>query len=148
MALSCAVGLVPHVAGLILPVAPVIPPMLAVSMDVPPMVDGFSFMATSYRPELYSGAAATPDMGTSMLVATAAALATGLLSAGLVMASDSKELDEAMGDLCSLVELPELDLSLVEPEKEWWLCPGATLDDGEECQTVYYDGETQIACAY
>ena len=66
----------------------------------------------------------------------------------LVDQQSAKELDDAMADLCSLVELPELDLSLVEPEKEWWLCPGATLDDGEECQTVYYDGETQIACAY
>ena len=109
------------------------------------MVDGFSFMPTFYQPDLLSSAT-TPDMGASMLVATAAALATGVLAAGFVLASDqqsAKDLDDAVDELCSLVELPETTL-----EKDWWLCPGATLSDAEDCQTVYYDGETQVACAY
>lgn len=125
-----------------------IPTRLAVSMDVPPIIDGFSYMATSYRPELLSSTVA-PDMGESMLVATALALTTALLSAGLVLASDqqnAKKLDGAMADVCFLVEMP--DLSLVDPEKDWWLCPGATLEDAGDCQAVYYDGETQIVCAF
>eukprot|EP00320_Phaeocystis_rex_P020084 CAMPEP_0119074632 /NCGR_PEP_ID=MMETSP1178-20130426/72237_1 /TAXON_ID=33656 /ORGANISM="unid sp, Strain CCMP2000" /LENGTH=154 /DNA_ID=CAMNT_0007056801 /DNA_START=21 /DNA_END=485 /DNA_ORIENTATION=+ len=114
---------------------------------VPPMIDGFPAMMANTEglvmmhgtmPQLWE---ATPDWTSALLTAATGALATGAISAGYTLMSQSSSDDQS---LCVMVDMPSVERVT---DKDWWLCPGARLDDGD-CREVYYEGEYTVACAY
>lgn len=101
--------------------------------------------------------------GASFFASTmGAALTTAVLAPFVTRTEDAASIADASvvdeDDYCEMIDVQPAASTMHQPyydynseeaeEKDWWVCPDATLADAVSCMAIDRDGDYQVACAY
>ena len=94
-----------------------------------------------------------PDVANYAASTAAGLVGTAILSPFVTNAYAPPVAIEDEGEMCELINAPSassmhqpLYMEEAEEDEDWWVCAGQEL--AANCQTVFYDDEYQVACAY